>query len=163
MARRQRRPADPNDFADPLSDYRPREYEDAFESFLSQSQVGAMPIQPFLQVEPGTSVRDVLALMTQREMYCVLIVENEKLLGVFSERDALNRVGERYEQVQDQPIRELMTPAPVTIYDTDSPAKALNLMAVGGFRHIPVLNLSDRPVGVLGPRRVVSLLAEHSG
>lgn len=163
MARRQRRPADPNEFEDPLSNYEPRQYADDFERFLNESQVGELEIRPFFEVTPQTPVSQVLETMTRQQTYCAIVVEAGKLVGIFSERDALVRVDGNYEKLKDKPIRELMTPRPTTIYETDSPAKALNLMAVGGFRHIPVLDTSDRPVGVMGPRRVVTFLQRQSG
>ena len=50
---------------------------------------------------------------------------------------------------------------PVVVYSTDVPAKAINLMTTSGFRHIPVLDVDDKLVGVLGPRRLTRYLNKH--
>lgn len=161
--RRRRRPATPGEWEDPLSNYEPLVYADDFERFLNESGLGEMEIRPYLEVGPDETVGAVIRKMADHDLFCALVTEQEKVVGVFSERDVLNRVDGEYEQVKDRPIRELMTPDPVAIYDTDTPAKALNLMAVGGFRHIPVLDTADRPIGMLGPRRVVKLLQHQFG
>ncbi len=57
----------------------------------------------------------------------------------------------------------VMTPDPVCVYETDTPAKALNLMAVGSFRHIPVLDVDGKIVGIVGPSRTSAYLQEKLG
>ena len=83
-----------------------------------------------------------------------------RAVGIFSARDVLNKVAHD-PATRSKPITEFMTPDPRTVYTTDCPAKALNLMAVGGFRHIPVLDINDKVVGMLGPRRTTEFLQEH--
>jgi len=82
---------------------------------------------------------------------------------VFSERDVLNKIADCFEQVKDQPVSQFMTPQPVVVHESDSSAKALNLMAVGGFRHVPLLDLDDKVVGVIGPRRITNYLKDRLG
>jgi len=54
-----------------------------------------------------------------------------------------------------------MTHSVMTAYTADSPGKAMNLMAIGGFRHVPILDVDDKVVGILGPRRVSEFLHAH--
>jgi CBS domain-containing protein len=54
-----------------------------------------------------------------------------------------------------------MTADPIYIYETDSAAAALSVMAVSGYRHVTVLNLQDELVGIISPQRVASFLQEH--
>jgi len=161
MARRPRRPIDPHEFDDPLSNYNSPPYSDEFERVLSETKVQEMEIHPFFQVTPATTVGQTIRDMAKQDLFCALIVENDRLLGIFSERDVLTRVGDAFENMQDRPVSELMTSNPVTVYITDPPAKVLNLMAEGGFRHIPVLDVDEYPVGILGPRRIIRLLNEQ--
>ena len=56
-----------------------------------------------------------------------------------------------------------MTPNPVCVYETDNAAKAINVMAVGGFRRVPVLNVEDRVIGIIGPKRTVRFLQDYIG
>jgi CBS domain-containing protein len=82
-------------------------------------------------------------------------------VGIFTQRDVLMKIVHDYDRVKASPIRQVMTPDPVVVRDTDNPAKAINLMAVGGFRHIPVLDVDDRVVGLIGPRRATAYLKHH--
>lgn len=161
MARRQRRPAQAGEFQDPLSNYDPPKYDDDFEEALSEAEVGEMEIKPFFTTDVSTTVSEAIRLMANSDFFCLLITENEKLVGIVSERDILNRVSERLDQLHDKPIREIMTPDPTVVYETDPPAKALNVMAVGGFRRIPVLGVDDKPVGILGPKRVTRFIQQY--
>ena len=161
MARRKRRTTQKGDFKDPLKNYDGPQHVDDLERSLIEGIVGDMKIQPFTAVAPQTSVQRTLEEMAQLTIACVLVVEDDRLLGIFSERDVLMKVADRYEQLKDRPISELMTPKPTYVHRTDSPAKAVNLMAVSGFRHVPIVNVDDKVVGVLGPRRVTTYLRNH--
>jgi len=161
MAKRTRRPTPPGDYKDPLNNYDPPEYADELERSLAEDQIQDMNAWLAAQVSPDATVAETLKLMVDCDIACVLIVDRGKLEGIFSERDVLNRLTDDFESLRDQPISEVMTPNPVYLRDTDSPAKAINLMATGGFRHVPVLDVDDKVVGILGPRRVTAFLDEH--
>ena len=156
--RRVRRGPQKGDFEDPLKNYSPPEDADEFEQSLIDGKVRDLKIEPFMAVEPTMSVVEVLQRMAELDIACVLIVENERLRGIFSERDVLTKVVDRFAQIKDRPVQEVMTSDPAVVHRTDSPAKAINVMAVSGFRHVPILNVDDKVVGVLGPRRITTYL-----
>jgi CBS domain-containing protein len=160
--RPRRNPASPGDsgeFHDPLSNYDLPAYSDQMERELVENTINAMVTRPLITVPPTATVTDVLATMVERDVACVLVTdEQDHLLGIFSERDVLLKVAEHFEMVRDQPISEVMTPKPMAVYETASPSQALNLMAMSGFRHIPILDVDDRVVGIVGPRRVTRYL-----
>ena len=58
-------------------------------------------------------------------------------------------------------VSEVMTPNPVFLYETDSLASALCVMALYGFRHVPVLDLKENIVGIVSPQRVAMFLQEQ--
>ncbi len=160
---RKRNPVKPGEFEDPLSNYDPPPYEDELERALCETHIKDMRITPVYSVGKDTPVNDVIELMWVKEISCVVVVDDtDKPLGVFSSRDVLNKVAGN-DAVRSKPISEIMTPNPRAVYATESPAKALNMMAVGGFRHIPVLNADDKVVGILAPRRTTTFLQEHLG
>ena len=161
MARRKRRGAEPGEFEDPLSKYDLPEVEDALESSLREDTVLSLETTPFTTAPAETTVEKVLQLMAEREIGCVLITDNEQFVGVVSERDVLMKVAEDYSTLKDQPIRDLMTREPVSVYETDTTAKAMNLMAIGSFRHIPVLDVDGKLVGIVGPTRITAYLQKH--
>jgi len=159
--RRPRRSAEPGEFADPLSDYSPPQYADRLEEELGELTVQDMEAWPPIIVSPEDTVEHCAKLMAEEDFGCVLVVDHGKLIGIFSERDVLNKVAEDYPTRKQLPVGVVMTHDPVVVYATDPPAKALNIMAVGSVRHVPILDLDDQVVGVLGPRRVTAFLMRH--
>jgi len=111
------------------------------------------PVAP-VTVQPTARVRDVVRLLAEHNIGCVLVVFCDALVGIFSERDALMRISDRLDELADHPIRHFMTPAPETLAANDSIAFALNRMALCDFRHIPI-EVSERPVGIISVRDVL--------
>lgn len=161
MAKRKRRPTDAGDYEDPLSNYDEPEFDDDLERALAEDEVGKMTITPMSTVDPSMSIRDAMAMMTDKDIFCLLVVEDDKLIGIFTERDVLEKVADNWDAMKDKSVREAMTPDPDVVYEMDCPAKALNLMAVGSFRHVPVVNIDKKPVGILGPRRTTAFIEDH--
>ena len=159
--KRNHRSVDDPEFHDPLKNYRPTPPVDDLERALCEGEVGSLPTTPFASVPPTITIEQAVRKMAQFDVGCLLVVEQQKLLGLFTQRDLLNRVAERYEQIKDQAVSSIMTPEPVVVRNTDNPAKAINLMAVGGFRHIPVLDIDGHVVGLLGPRRITAYLRQY--
>jgi CBS domain-containing protein len=159
LPRRQRRQPPPGEFSDPLKDYSATEYADDMERAIMEGTMSDVQIAPFGTLLPDATVADALQDMAKHDIACLIIANADgKLLGVFTERDVLNKVVGQFEEIKNVPVRALMTPDPRSVRITDSPAKAINIMAVGGFRHVPVVDLEDRVVGVVGPRRMTAYL-----
>ena len=91
---------------------------------------------------------------------CVLVVDDGRLVGIFTDRDAVLKVAGR--PLESRPIEELMTHDPVVLRHDDTIAVAINKMAVGGFRHIPIVE-HGRPIGLVSARDVFRHLAESLG
>ena len=95
---------------------------------------------------------------------CVVVTDdgtsNSKLIGIFTERDVLFRVVDRGRNPAALPIGEVMTPDPESLSVHSVVAYALNLMSVGGFRHVPVVDDEHRPAFVISVRDVVEFLVE---
>ncbi len=159
--KRKRRSAQSGEFVDPLKDYSAPQYEDDLERTLGEETVLALKTKPFLTLDSATTVEQILRVMADEDIACVLVTEDDRLVGIFSERDVLYKVAERFEQIKNDPVKTVMTHNPVAVHETDSPAKAINLMAVGGFRHVPIVDVNDKVVGILGPRRVTAYLNKN--
>ncbi len=154
--KRKRRATPPGEFHDPLSNYEEPQFDDNLERSLLLDVISdVMTYKPFKTVAAKATVEQAMKIMAELEVACLMVTEDDRLVGIFSERDVINKVTENYYAVKDRPISELMTPDPIVVHESDCPAKAINQMAVGGFRHIPVLTVDERIAGILGPRRVV--------
>jgi len=107
--------------------------------------------QELLAASAKTSVSEAAALMRQRSFGAILVVEDERLVGIFTERDALYRVVSEHLDARRTALGEVMTPNPQTVTPNENFAHALHLMHNGGFRHVPVVE-DGRPIGMVSAR-----------
>jgi len=159
MAKRQRRDPEPGEFEDPLSNYDAKEFADPLDQSLAEDCVTTLPVEDYLKLNQSATVDEALRAMAEANDACVVVVNDEdQPVGVFSERDVLVRVAHRHAEVKDKPLSELMTRDPVVVHTDETPARVLNVMVTGGFRHVPLLDESDKVVGMIGARRMTAYL-----
>ena len=91
---------------------------------------------------------------------CLLVMEGGRLAGIFTDRDALLKLAGH--GPEHRPIRELMTTDPLVLRHDDTIAVAINKMAVGGFRHVPVVE-GERPIAVVSARDIFRHIATRLG
>jgi len=107
-------------------------------------------------VDAELSVAEAIERMRRDTIDCLLVMEQGKLVGIFTDRDAVLKVGAT---VGDRrPLREAMTPDPVVLRREDPVAVAIHKMAIGGFRHVPILD-DGHPIGVVSAKDVFRHLA----
>lgn len=112
------------------------------------------------QVDVSVSVADAVTIMRRERVGCLLVVQNNGLVGVFTERDLLTKVLGRNEPLTT-PLAAVMTPNPVAVNRNEAIRTAVERMQDGGYRHVPVVDEDNRPVGVLSAKRIVHYLVEH--
>ena len=161
MSKPPRQPAESGDFRDPLECYDPKTYEDPLQQALVDESVAAIQSTPYASVSPHTPVRQAVQQLADLHVACLLVEDHGKLVGVFTDRDVLDRVALEFDLVQDRPVSEVMTMEPIFVYDTDSAASVLSVMAVSGYRHVPVLSANKTIVGVASPQRVTDFLQRY--
>ena len=103
---------------------------------------------------PQTSVSEAARMMKENKVGAVLVVEQGRLVGIFTERDAVYRVMALGCEPATTPLGEVMTPDPKTVAPDESFGYALLLMHEHGFRHAPVIE-DGRPVGVVSARHAL--------
>ena len=108
----------------------------------------------FLTALPETSVSNAARLMAERNVGAVMVVENEHLLGIFTERDAVFRVLALGRDPEATRLTDVMTPEPKTMGPEKTYGHALLLMQENGFRHVPVIE-GGRPVGIVSSRNAL--------
>jgi len=112
-------------------------------------------------VELGTAVSRVIEIMQENKFGCVVVVDHEKLVGVFTERDVLRKVIGNDVDADNAVIEDVMTFNPEYLFVDDEIAYALNRMHVGGFRHIPLINLQGKPTGIISLRDITDFLVKN--
>ncbi|HUD30531.1 MAG TPA: CBS domain-containing protein [Novosphingobium sp.] len=87
----------------------------------------------------STTVRDAVAILSDRRIGAVPVMENGEIAGIFSERDVIYRLREIGAEVLDMPLGHIMTASPVTVDPETSVMAALSLMTRRRIRHLPVV------------------------
>lgn len=104
-----------------------------------------------LVAPPETSVAKAAKLMVQKNVGAVMVVKGKRLVGIFTERDAVFRVVAAGLDPATTSIGLVMTPDPVTVSPEEIFGRALLAMHDGGFRHVPVVDKGE-PVGIVSSR-----------
>ena len=127
---------------------------------LLRRPLGELVAQDFVTVSPKASIRDVVTQLKSGNHYCAIVLDGDRVAGIFTERDILNKIAGRFDTVGDSPVAEHMTPNPTTLNFDDPVAFGLNRMMVGGYRHIPVLRAA-KLVGVVSVRDILGYLLQR--
>ncbi len=135
-----------------------------FDESLLQEPLVAMRTSPPILCAPDATVTEAMRAMQGLRRGCVLITEDgtaeSRLVGIFSERDVLLRIVDRGRNPATLPLREVMTTEIECLPAEASIAWVLNKMALGGFRHVPVIDAESRPVTIVSVRDVVQFLVD---
>ncbi len=111
-------------------------------------------------VAPDATVAEAIAQMNAGRTGLVLVVADQLLVGIFTERDILLNLVGTEKDLNDLKVRDCMTRAPETVEASDSLRIALNKMSVGGFRHIPIAE-QGRVIGVVTAKDALRFLARE--
>ncbi len=130
------------------------------ESALAHTALSEVVSQPPLTVAASTSLADAIRLMQQERRACVLVMENDQLAGIFTERDILMKVAGQPLDLVHTPVSDAMTADPFTLPADANVAFALSKMVLEGFRHIPLVDDDGRPTAVVSMRNLIEYLGE---
>jgi CBS domain-containing protein len=101
------------------------------------STVGDIMTTGLFAIEPATTVAEAATVMGERRIGSALVMDADRLVGIFTERDIVRALGEHFDAA-GHPVAEWMTPDPVTVSPSTPAEDALKLMLDGNFRHLPV-------------------------
>jgi CBS domain-containing protein len=100
-------------------------------------------------LKPTAAVQEACRQMQERRIGAVLVTdEEERLLGIFTGRDAVRVLAEAKDPVQTM-LQDVMTRNPDTLPPGKTAIEALRLMQDGGFRHVPVVTEAGKLLGVV--------------
>ena len=113
-----------------------------------------------LTVGPTETAREVIERMKQAQVGCALVIDGDELVGIFTEHDVLRKMTGPEAQRTGVAVSELMSMNPETLRETDSVAAALNKMAVGRYRHVPIRK-SDGSYTVTSIKQVLKFIGQE--
>jgi CBS domain-containing protein len=114
------------------------------------STVGDIMSTGLFSIEPTTTVAEAATVMGERRIGSALVMEDDMLLGIFTERDIVRALGEHFDAA-GHPVSDWMTPDPVTVEASTPVEEALRMMLDRNFRHLPVAE-GGRVSGIVSMR-----------
>jgi CBS domain-containing protein len=109
-------------------------------------------------VEPEATLGEAATMMGERHVGSVIVIENERLVGILTERDIVRALSREHD-APGRPVVEWMSTDPTTTSPETGVKEALRQMVDGGFRHLPV-TVDGRVVGMVSIRDVAGAMAD---
>lgn len=135
------------------------------ETVLSETAVHVpisnLDLAPPVCIESNASVKQAIHQMVECRIGSLLVMESGRLVGIITERDILKKAAGTPALLSSLRVAELMTPRPKTLSTEDLVIEAMALMNEGGYRRVPVVDSTGRPVGVISVKRIVDRLVEY--
>jgi len=114
-----------------------------------------------ITIDIGASTQNAIDILIKHRIGAASIVENEKIRGIFGERDVLRKIlNKQVGELSDIPVTHFMKADPQTAKPNDMLDIAVLYMAKGGFRHLPIVNDEQQPIGMVSIRDVISYLVD---
>ena len=110
-------------------------------------------------VTENISVFDALKIMGEKNIGALVVMDNEKLQGIISERDYARKIILKGKASQDTQVKDIMTEKVISVLPEDSIEKCMELMSGKHIRHLPVID-NDKVVGIISITDVVTAIIQ---
>jgi len=135
--------------------------EDRLKDSLERELISALRLGPAITVRDDATLQDAVDNLQHHHIGCVLVAGPDGTLeGIFTERDLLNRVAGKKLDWCECRVSDFMTRNPETLRPDDRIVWALNLMHMGGYRHVPLVDEQNHPVGVISVKDIVEYIID---
>lgn len=128
---------------------------------LVSARVGELSPRPHARVGVDDAMWKVVAEMKAKGRGAVLVEDAGALVGIFTERDLLNRVDYSDALWSHVVVRDVMTPHPMVIRPDDSLSEALRRLTQGHRRHLPIVDDRGHVLGLISIRDILTYIAER--
>lgn len=120
-------------------------------------------MRPVVMIHISSSTQTAIQLLIEHHVGAAPVVDDEnRLRGIFSERDVLRKILNRtVGNLDTLGIEQFMSAAPQTAQPEDTLDTAILYMAHGGYRHLPIVNEQNEPIGMVSIRDVISHLVDE--
>jgi CBS domain-containing protein len=130
------------------------------ERALLKDRVTVLENRQPLVVSPSMPVREAIRLLADNKVGCVVVCEQSKVVGIFTERDVVLKLADQAAELGDRPVSDFMTSKVESLPPTAKIAFAVHRMNHGGYRHVPVVNDQGEVVGIFSVRDILSYLTK---
>ena len=125
---------------------------------VMENKLAQLQQEPAVVVQLDTPAIDVVRKMRASRAGCALVLDGNRLAGIFTEHDVLNKLTGDQPKPISTSVRDLMSADPEILRESDSIAEALNKMSIGRYRHIPVTR-NDGSYSVTSIKSVLQYIA----
>jgi CBS domain-containing protein len=116
---------------------------------------------PLWHVRPDESVYSALHQLATHDVGALMVMEGERLVGVFSERDYTRKIALQGRSSKDTTVAEIMSTELITVTPSTRTRACMSLMSDKRIRHLPVVD-GDKVLGMISIRDLMDLIiAEH--
>ena len=120
-------------------------------------KVSDLPPGRLLSVDPDTTIAEVARRMRTEDTDSVAVMSQGRLVGIITERDMVRAIADGVDS-QQATASVVMTEDPATVEaDEDAAVVAVKMIKLG-VRHLPVVNKSGKPIGLVSARNLVAML-----
>jgi CBS domain-containing protein len=123
-------------------------------SITSVRQLLQIKGQDIWSITPQATVLEALRMMADKDVGALLVIEDDKLVGILSERDYARKVILQGKTSKDTLVKDIMTSVLFTVHPDQTIEECMELMTTRRIRHIPVV-LDDQILGVISIGDVV--------
>src|SRR6202035_744540 len=113
------------------------------------------PPRPVVSVPKNATVMDAVRAMVDNRVGATVILDDKRLLGIFTERDVVTRVALHMRNPETTPVAEVMTTKMVTVRENAERSTVLRLMSEHHIRHLPVVDAEGHVVTMLSMRHLL--------
>ena len=119
-------------------------------------------MRPIITIDINCSTNEAIDLLLANNVGAAPVVENGRLRGIFSERDVLNKIlNKQVGDLDTITVEAFMIVNPQTAQPGDTLNTVILYMARGNYRHVPIVDTENRPLGMVSIRDVISYLVEE--
>ena len=122
--------------------------------------ISSIGIKKAILKDENASLQSVIESMQLSHSSCILIINNNKITGIFTERDVITKVVGKNVNLENEEICNYMTNKPEILHSDDSIAFALNKMTDGGFRHVPIVHTKSKEIFVISMQDIINSIGD---
>ena len=117
--------------------------------------------EKFIVLNEHVTLREAINNIQRYHIGCILLEKNNKISGIFTERDIVQYIVGNRHNLEKELVLDYMTKSPDVLHFQDPIAFALNKMISGGYRHIPIVDNVEKPIGLISMQDIINHLGDY--